>query len=337
VGGNRGFPILISIRPGINRISLKLQRRANEALDVPPPDSDSILITPKPIIDVFDAQGMPLPEIRIPLFALFFKHMSQHFPSLSYQRVTERLESGTMSNFLANCICAVAARFSNTGAESPAQACAPFFAKAQELIVPLLHLPAHDVATGLIMLTWANFGQNSESGLWQYSGMAFRMATDLGIHEVSELYESYAHLVRTRLLFWTMFVTDRIIAFATGRPCGIPEDIIEIPLPEDRDFFPDPSRNGPENAQEVVEPVPYVQIVKLMIICGRISNVLNGRRGRARTLVDTVEPLPEVLIGLQERLLEFYSGLPESLKWSGDNFKHQEARGHGVSCGVFRC
>jgi hypothetical protein len=134
-----------------------------------------------------------------------------------------------------------------------------------------------------------------------------------------------------------MFVTDRIIAFATGRPCGIPEDIIEIPLPEDRDFFPDPSRNGPENAQEVVEPVPYVQIVKLMIICGRISNVLNGRRGRARTLVDTVEPLPEVLIGLQERLLEFYSGLPESLKWSGDNFKHQEARGHGVSCGVFRC
>jgi hypothetical protein len=226
----------------------------------------------------------------------------------------ERFESGTMSAFLACCICATGARYQGGTATSPSQAAVPFIAQAQSLIVPLLHLPTTDVITGLLMLAWANFGQGSESAWWQYSGMAFRMSIDLGLNENSEVYESAAHVVRTRILFWMLFVTDRIIAFAMGRPASIPEDIIEIPLPEDQDFFPDPARNTAGAAPEAVEPIPFVQFVKLMIICGRISNVLNGRRGRARTLVNTAEPLAEQLAELQVRLVQFVGSLPESLK-----------------------
>lgn len=39
------------------------------------------------------------------------------------------------------------------------QACAPYITKAQELIVPLLHLPTNDVCTGLLLLAWACYGQ----------------------------------------------------------------------------------------------------------------------------------------------------------------------------------
>lgn len=274
---------------------------------------------------------MPLLSVWQPLFDLFLANMSQHFPSVSRQRMTERYESGTMSNFLANCICACGARFSSDAKDRQAEASAPFIAKAQELIIPLVHLPTTETTTGLIFLAWANFGQNSESGLWEFSGMAIRMAIDIGIHENSDLYESPAHIVRTRLLFWTLFITDRIVAFATGRPASISEDIVEVPLPEDKDFFPDPSRNTPGFPPETIEPVPFVYFVRLMIICGRISNVLNGRRGRARTLVSTAEPLAEQLVELQMRLVQFVAGLPESLKWSADNFRHQHTRGHGVS------
>jgi hypothetical protein len=114
-----------------------------------------------------------------------------------------------------------------------------------------------------------------------------------------------------------MFIMDRIIAFALGRPASIPEDIVEIPLPEDADFFPDPARNipGTNPMDEVVEPVPFVQLTKLMIICGRISNVLNGRRGRVRTLVSSAEPLVEQLAELQLRLVQFVSTLPDTLKY----------------------
>jgi len=230
--------------------------------------------------------------------------------------MSDRLANGTMSAFLACCICAHGARFADSPNNTPATASTPFIAQAQDLIIPLLHLPTTDVVTGLLLLTWLCYGQGSESGMWQYSGMTFRMAIDLGLHENSEVYETQAHVVRTRLLFWNMFVMDRIIAFALGRPASIPEDIVEIPLPEDADFFPDPARNIPGSGamEEVVEPVPFVQLTKLMIICGRISNVLNGRRGRVRTLVSSAEPLVEQLAELQLRLVQFVSTLPETLK-----------------------
>ncbi|TYJ53359.1 hypothetical protein B9479_006019 [Cryptococcus floricola] len=323
-----------AIHPGINRISLKLQRRSSSGAPsplaaVPQPivDSPTVASPLTPSTDLFDSTGMPHEHVWRPYFALYFKYMSQHFPHCSYQRMIERFETGTMSQFLACCICSLAARF-DPSAQDPTSAAAPFIAKAQELVTPLLHLPTHDVFTGLLYLAWSNYGQNSESGLWQYSGMAMRMAIDLGAHEVSELYESVAHRARIKLLFWSIFVTDRIVAFNTGRPASIPEDTIEIPLPVDEDFFPDPSRNFPDSAHEPVEPVPYVQLIQLMVIVGRISNVLNGRRGRALTLVSSAEPLPELIQDLQVRLITFYSNLPTSLKWSADNFKHQHARGH---------
>lgn len=240
--------------------------------------------------------------------------MSQHFPSISRQRMNDRFANGTMSAFLACCICAHGARFADNPRDTPASASTPFIAQAQDLIIPLIHLPTTDVVTGLVLLAWLCYGQGSEAGMWTYSGMAFRMAIDLGLHENSEVYETPSHVIRTRHLFWGMFITDRIIAFALGRPASISEDIIEIPLPEDKDFFPDPARNTPGAPVEAVEAVPFVHLTKLMIICGRISNVLNGRRGKARTLVSSAEPLAEQLAELQLRLVQFVSTLPETLK-----------------------
>ncbi|KAJ7904949.1 hypothetical protein B0H13DRAFT_2509698 [Mycena leptocephala] len=162
--------------------------------------------------------------------------------------------------------------------------------------------------------------------------MAIRMALDLGLHEISEIYESESHLVRTRLLFWSLFITDRILAFSTGRPPSISEEIIELPLPTDEDFVPDPARtNDPAAANEQPQPTPFVHLVRLMVLCGRIANVLNGRRGRPRTLVGPTVTSPDVLRGLQTQLVQFYADLPNPMKWSVDAFKHQEARGYGGS------
>ncbi|KAJ7119557.1 fungal-specific transcription factor domain-containing protein [Mycena epipterygia] len=317
------------ISPGINRISLKLQPRTAASTACAPVPSSESLITPPLQTEMFDDFGLPLPNIYIPLLDTFFRTMSRHFPSISRKRMEERLETGTMSAFLLNCICAISASRRLT---YHLKACTPFVTKAQELIIPLLHLPTTDCVTGLLLLAWANYGQNSESGLWQYSGMAMRMALDLGLHEISEIYESQAHVVRTRLLFWSLFITDRILAFSNGRPPSISEEIIEIPLPCDEDFVPDPARtNDPSAANETPQPTPFVHLVRLMVLCGRIANVLNGRRGRLRTLVGSTVSSPDVLRGLQTQLVQFYADLPDPMKWSVEAFKHQEARGYGGS------
>lgn len=71
-----------------------------------------------------------------------------------------------------------------------------------------------------------------------------------------------------------------------------------------------------------------------MVICGRIAAVLNGRRGRARTLVGMEKQSGDngrsVLNELQRELVQFYSELPIEMKWSAEAFKRQDARGYGV-------
>lgn len=329
-----------AINPGVHRISLKLQRREVE-LNIPQPGNDvlpadslyskqQLFIAP---YDLFDSAGLPHRHVWDPHLDNFLLHMSSHFPSVSRKRMSERYDSGTMSAFLANCICALGARFGQGSEAGRLAACAPFIAKAEQLVVPLLHLPAHDVCTGLLFLAWSSYGQSSDAGLWQYAGMSIRMAVDLGIQENSDIYESPQHVVRTRLLFWSLFITDTVLAFSTGRPTTIAEETIAIPLPRDEDFFPDPAHDAPSHltfkADDPVQPVPFVVLVRLMIITARIANVLNGRRGRARTLIEADIPGKSQLPDLQKRLIDFYASLPESMQWSAYNFKTHFARGHG--------
>ncbi len=100
-----------AIHPGINRISLKLQpKAAGSSASAPVPRSQSKPGSPEPPDQMFDDAGLPFPHIRLPLLDTFFSTMSAYFPSVDRKRMDLRLETGTMSAFLLNCICAVSAR-----------------------------------------------------------------------------------------------------------------------------------------------------------------------------------------------------------------------------------
>lgn len=72
----------------------------------------------------------------------------------------------TSRRFASLAMCALAARHSPLGRSNPANAGNAFLAKAHELVVPLLRMPTTDGVTGLLLLAWAEHGQNSESGFW---------------------------------------------------------------------------------------------------------------------------------------------------------------------------
>jgi len=133
--------------------------------------------------------------------------------------------------------------------------------------------------------------------LQQFSGLAIRMAVDLGFFSnTDEMYEDYAHFVRTKNLLWSLFMTDRLLALSTGRPCtvrpprGLPrlpcsiisahrsppspqiqESDIEIPLPLEEEVPEGPRPPGTENDPPL--PSPFVWCTKLMVLCGRIACV----------------------------------------------------------------
>jgi len=57
--------------------------------------------------------------------------------------------------------------------------------KAKQLLVVLLAVPSYDLVASLLMISWYEFGCNRDVGFWMYSGMAIRMAQDLGMHKLN--------------------------------------------------------------------------------------------------------------------------------------------------------
>ncbi len=55
----------------------------------------------------------PSPDFLAHLITLFFDRMACHFPFLKRETIIAKAKDGTLSAILANCVCALAARFSD--------------------------------------------------------------------------------------------------------------------------------------------------------------------------------------------------------------------------------
>lgn len=165
----------------------------------------------------------PNSDIMPMILHVFFEHFEGHFPFLNPEILSGHVQAGEASSFLLNAIAALTVRFCPL--EGPLAYLqdrystnwgrgAPFFKKAKEQLVSLLSLPEPDVIAGLIILSWAEFGDNNETGtsiytisafvalskgifltkdagLWMLTGMAIQMAQDLGFHRTPETNASF--------------------------------------------------------------------------------------------------------------------------------------------------
>ncbi|KIY64083.1 hypothetical protein CYLTODRAFT_425553 [Cylindrobasidium torrendii FP15055 ss-10] len=303
-----------AIHPGFNRIVIKLRSQASTSPNSSPTGGKfNVSDTRSPVEpQLEDITSLP-PDTS--MVDTFFEYFGQHFPFLRPSRVKDRIQSETMSAFLLHAMNALAVRFVPNSPRKASQ----YISAAWVLVPPLLRLPSLEVVAGLLFLSWAEFGEGSESGLWNFAGLAIRMALDIGLHKEDADPDAVDDNVCSgKLLFWCLFLTDRILAFGTGRPVSIHEEFVEIPLPTAQDIL-EPGEYPPTT------PSPFPSVVKLFSVAGRISNILNESRGALRTLVQPAAYNPEILELLQARLVQFLSSLPQDLVWSVDNFRAQSA------------
>jgi hypothetical protein len=59
-----------------------------------------------------------------------------------------------------------------------------FANRAKSLVIPHLALPNIDIVFALLLIAYHEFGEDRDSGLWMWCGLAIRMAVDLGLHKV---------------------------------------------------------------------------------------------------------------------------------------------------------
>lgn len=162
------------------------------------------------------------------------------------------------SPLLLTILCAHAARFQE-GKIGDA-----LISRARLLLGQQIHQPSSiTTAQALLQLSARDLAHGQISQAWLYSGMAFRMVSDLGLHHSSGKILSLGHLnaedleIRRRL-FWSCYFWDKYVFLSTessfprltrhhraislylGRlPCLI--DLPFDPSPELREFLAEPS------------------------------------------------------------------------------------------------
>ncbi|KAG8928943.1 hypothetical protein FRC01_005150 [Tulasnella sp. 417] len=250
------------------------------------------------------------------LAGLFFDHLACHFPFLDRKEVMQAVETETLPAVLANCIAALACRFSENPellkAGKRAVAGEAFADMAKLLVVHMLSWPSVEVVQTLVLLAWAEFGSGRDSGLWMYSRMAVAMAMDLGLQfeATVQLATTQPEKEKIRLTWWSCILIDRINSWGTGRPIAIADDQFDVGLP----LCPvDPHEN-------ITQPPPpslvFGQLASLVQLRGKIGDVLNNLVKKSNDMTLEME-----LTQLQYEMTTWYQNLPPSLVFNIHNFR----------------
>ncbi|KAM0414556.1 hypothetical protein ACHAPT_013599 [Fusarium lateritium] len=287
---------------------------------------------------------------------IFFQTFGGHFPFLNSQILAGHVRSRQASKFLISSVLALTARFcpadmfqltTDSDAEPGHEwrTGAQFLKAAKEQLMCLLAVPAPDVVAGLIVLSWAEFGNNSgEGGLWMFSGMAIRMAQDLGLHRsdttdpdpqaafydhappspqgisVPTDEQSTLHQQKSRLvMFWSVFTLDVCVSLLMGRPPTIRRAEIEVPLPTSDDMKP--VHLDFEGTHKMCHAI-FPAMARAMYIFSEAVELFNLNKGAESTC-----PLEEI-DKLEKKVAQCHKRLDASLLFSTDTYRKSSSDGH---------
>lgn len=168
-----------AIAPGHKKISLKARQDCGGDKNSPT-SSTSSQRRHDGLLPLFDATtDLPVKELQPSLLDKFYEYYADTYCFLSSRKQLESLiEQGKASAFLVCVISALSSRFCSSeifsyylpptadgSSRQPWELASPFLEKAKALTMSALNLPSTDVVAGLLMLAWADFGDNNEAGM----------------------------------------------------------------------------------------------------------------------------------------------------------------------------
>ncbi|KAK1751227.1 fungal-specific transcription factor domain-containing protein [Echria macrotheca] len=307
-----------------------------------------------PVYDTNDSG--PVHPLITTLIKTFFLHLGCNYPFLKEERCLRMVKEKRMEPILVDSMCALAARFSDLpiftndhdGRVTRSEYGHIFAQRAKAATVDTFPCPSVAAVQACLLMAYEGFGENQDSALWMYLGLAIRMAVDLGLqkrvgikyqgerdpwytrnwsrkssdeesnHEGEETLspEEQQEVEQERIdTFWAVFVLDRVISSGTGRPVTFRDDDYELALPA-------PTKD-PVTGR--ADPLPaFIEIIHLY---GRVSDVLNNIRDPN----DLTEEKMAKLAQMENDLTQIYQKQDESLHFTTANFRDYVQAGQGTT------
>ena len=145
------------------------------------------------------------------------------------------VRSKLYSEVLVNSMCAVGASLTSRYCVDLPEPLVDFFAaRARALLDVELDSPTLSTVQSLAILSGVESIRTLDARGWLYSGMAIRLATDLGLHLDSQKYIDagiidHEEALLRRVVFWGAFIHERMWSLYLGRPVSLDENAITTP------------------------------------------------------------------------------------------------------------
>ncbi|KAI6041549.1 fungal-specific transcription factor domain-containing protein [Pisolithus marmoratus] len=223
-----------------------------------------------------------------------------------------------------------------------------YFSQAKVLLDHSYASSRPSTVLALLLLGYRELGIGAMAQAWMYTGMAVRMAQDLGMHRsadgwaranIGKLF-SDCELQERRRIWWGCVVLDAYISTYIGRPLAIVGKDYNTQLPstdESEEMEPwathtsvPPDINGHGYRSEVEVPIPATgHIISCFIASATLTTILSNIL-RSVYCIGTASYRQAESIRLESELDKWYHNLPEHLRFE---LRHDSSGNWHVSDG----
>ncbi|KAH8695634.1 nitrogen assimilation transcription factor nirA, partial [Talaromyces proteolyticus] len=270
------------------------------------------------------------PDLAIHLLHLHWNRQHHSFLLTYRPAFTRDLMSGGRyySRFLLNAIFASGSKFSDRvelrdDESLPQTAGSRFLRRCQELLYrdSLLDSASIPTIVGLLHLGSAYIARGEMSKSWIHTGLAIRMAFDLGLHldiQIPDLDPEEIEI--RRRAFWAAFITDKLQCLYLGRPMAIQirdshvsTELLDT-MEELESWSPYVDTQGSSYPLPSISPIPTFSISAFQHFC--LLSQLMARIINCFYVVGARPSNPQLhLQELDHALSDWYAKLPECLKF----------------------
>ncbi|KAH8817021.1 fungal-specific transcription factor domain-containing protein [Xylogone sp. PMI_703] len=230
------------------------------------------------------------------------------------------------SRFLLNAVFACSSKYSDRlelrdDPSDPRTAGGRFFRRCDELMAedPPWERSSIPTLAGLLMLGSTFVARGEISKGWSYTGLAIRMAFDLGLHlDLQKPGFTAEDIEIRRRVYWGAFLCDKVQSLYLGRPiamqlkdCHVPHDFMDT-LEELDLWFPYVDPEYPESAQMMCNSTPVHSVSTFQQLC-LLSKLMTRIINRFYSVGTTPAKAQACLHSLDEALLKWYKQLPQEI------------------------
>ena len=234
--------------------------------------------------------------------------------------------SNLYSEFLTNVMCAVSASMTSRQCPSLPQPLPEFFAaRAKALLNVEMVAPTISTVQSFVILSAVEALLCRDASGWLFSGMAVRLAVDLGLHLDLQSYVDagvidHEEAVIRSTVFWGAFVHDRMWSVYVGRPVALEDKHITLAPPMD-DFEPleqhswVPYLDESKNNDNPSLPNPIEQMTRCNVsLCAKMCRIRESLYADKKSSPQHYEETQRFAVSMRAELEEWLSSLPATLR-----------------------